>query len=58
MIEITRAELEKKYLSSKNKELAAEFGISEHLLQKLLHENGIKFKGRGQWVKQKIKIIK
>lgn len=56
MIEITRAELEQKYLNSNNEELARELNISEPTLLKLLRANDISLKGKGYGSKAKVKV--
>lgn len=56
MIEITKAELEQKYLNSTNEELARELNISEPTLLKLLRENNISLKGKGYGSTQKVKV--
>lgn len=55
-MEITRAELEAKYLNTKNRQLAKELQISEPTLLKLLKENNIALKGKGYGSSQKVKI--
>jgi len=48
-LEITKSELEILYLSNKNKVVCEKLGISEMTLIKLLKENGIKNKGKGNY---------
>lgn len=56
MIEITKAELEQKYLNSTNAKLASELSISEPTLLKLLRANKITLKGKGYASTQKVKV--
>ena len=56
MIELTKADLEQKYLNSTNAELAIMLGISEPTLLKLLRKNSIPLKGKGYASTQKVKI--
>lgn len=46
---ISKYDLEKKYLSMNNKELAKELKISVPTLLKLIDESGITRKGSGNW---------
>ena len=55
-MEITKAELEAKYLNSTNEELAKELQVSEPTLLKLLRENNIALKGKGYGSSQKVKV--
>ena len=55
-MEITRAELEAKYLNSTNEKLAKELQVSEPTLLKLLRENNIALKGKGYGSSQKVKV--
>lgn len=55
-MEITKSELEILYLNNKNKEVCEKLGISEVTLIKLLKENGISKKGKGNYHK-KIKVV-
>ena len=56
MIELTKAELEQKYLNSTNEELAKELDISIPTLLKLLRENKIALKGKGYGSTQKVQV--
>lgn len=56
MIELTKADLEQKYLNSTNAELAITLGISEPTLLKLLRKNSIPLKGKGYASTQKVKV--
>jgi hypothetical protein len=55
-MEITKAELEAKYLNSTNEKLAKELQVSEPTLLKLLRENNIALKGKGYGSSQKVKV--
>lgn len=57
MIEISKSELEAKYLKLTNEELARELHISEPTLLKLLRKHGITLKGKGYGSSSKVKII-
>jgi hypothetical protein len=47
MLELTKNELQQKYLNSTNDELAEELQISKPTLLKLLRANNIALKGKG-----------
>ena len=55
-MEITKAELEAKYLNSTNEKLVKELQVSEPTLLKLLRENNIALKGKGYGSSQKVKV--
>ena len=57
VVEIKKTDLEKKYYNMTNDDLAAELGIGQVTLVKLLQDSGIKMKGKGRHRKKKIKII-
>ena len=61
MIELTKEQLQQKYVTRSNDNLCKELGISEVTLVKILKENGIQMKGKGGRYQgghnRKIKII-
>lgn len=57
-MELTKKELQDMYLSMSNKELATKLGVSVVTLSKLIKDNNIKPKGKGNWYNRKaIRII-
>lgn len=56
---ITKEELERKYRSMKNEDLASELGVSVVTLLKLLDESGIERKGSGNaYHRDRVRVIK